>query len=302
MKEVIKNVKEEVTENTGNFYNKKLKQYKEYELAKEAKIAEHKNEIILDENEIHFIRCDGRHFKSFCKGLNKPFDTIFRNTMEKTMIALCEEIQGSIMGFTQSDEITIMFRKLNEKSELPFNGRKTKIETSAAASCTLFFNKFFMEEVNKAKENMKNEYSRHKIINETEIQDIINKNFIKYENKYLIATFDARVFSRPNLELSKKIFIWRILDCYKNAVQMVARTNFSNKQLENKKTYEMKEMLLEKGVDIENFEHRNIYGIATIKEEKIMNKNTDRECIRKKYVLKNSLETVFESNIFKENN
>lgn len=299
MTEIIKKDKK-LIENIFQICKEKLRQYKEQELAKEAKIAEHENEVILNENEIHFIRCDGRHFKSFCKGLDKPFDTIFRNTMEKTMIALCEEIQGSVMGFTQSDEITVMFKKLNEESELPFNGRKTKIETSAAASCTLFFNKFFIEEVNKAKEKMRDKYLNDGIISEPEIEDIINKEFKTYDNKFLIATFDARVFSRPNLELAQKIFIWRILDCYKNAVQMVARTKFSNKQLENKKTFEMKEMLLEKGVDIESFEHRNMYGIATIKEEKILNKGTDRECIRKKYILKDSLETVFESDIFKE--
>lgn len=282
-------------------YIEKLSRYQESVLAIKNKESEKENERILDDNKIHFIRCDGRHFKTFTKGFKKPFDEIFRNTMNKTMIALCEEIQGSIMGFTQSDEITIMFKKKNKESELPFSGRVTKIETSASASCTLFFNKFFMEEVALAKEKSRDKYRDEGLLTEGEIQDVVNKEFSIYENKFLIATFDARVFSKNTLEESREVFIWRILDCYKNAIQMIARTQFSNKELKNKKTNDMKKMLLQKGIDVSNYSNRNMYGVVTIKEERLLYKGTNRECIRNKYTLKDSLETIFSSNEFDDN-
>lgn len=282
-------------------YVEKLKRYQESSLAIKIKESEKENERILDDNKIHFIRCDGRHFKTFTKGFKKPFDEIFRNTMNKTMIALCEEIQGSIMGFTQSDEITIMFKKKNKESELPFSGRVTKIETSASASCTLFFNKFFMEEVSLAKEKLRDKYREDDVLGESEIQEKINEEFSIYEKKFLIATFDARVFSKNTLEEAREVFIWRILDCYKNAIQMIARTQFSNKELTNKKTNDMKVMLLKNGVDIYQYSNRNMYGVVAIKEEKLLYAGTNRECIRNKYTLKDSLETIFSSNEFDDN-
>lgn len=281
-------------------YKDKLRNYKETDLGKEIKKAEFLNERYLNENEYHFIRCDGRHFKSFCKKFKKPFDEIFRNTMSRTMIALCEEIQGSLIGFTQSDEITIMFKKTSEDSELFFSGRVSKIETSASSSCTLLFNKFFMEEVKNAKEKLKDEYIKDGILSLSEIEYLIEKEFSIYKENFMTATFDAKVFSRPNLEKAQEVFIWRILDCYKNAVQMVARTIYSNKQLEHKKLSDMKAMLLNEKIDIDHYPLRNMYGIAAIKEKKILYQGTKRECIRKKFTLKNSLEVVFDN--MKEDN
>ena len=280
-------------------YTKALKFFNESELAKNIKKAEHMGEIIYDGNGIYFLRCDGRHFKSFTKGLKKPFDKILRTTMERTMIALCEEIQGSVIGFTQSDEITVMFKKQNEESQLPYSGRKAKIETSAAASCTLFFNKIFMEEVSNAKLETIEEYSKNSSLTQSEIIDKVNKEFEVYEKKFLTATFDARCFETSTPIEAQSVLIWRILDCYKNAIQMIARCNFSNKELHQKKTYEMVQMLENKGVKISSFPIRNIYGAFCCKEEKILYVGTDRECVRKKYTLKNALESIFELPYFK---
>ena len=38
------------------------------------------------------IRIDGCHFHSFCKEFKRPFDTIFTNAMNTTMIELCKNI------------------------------------------------------------------------------------------------------------------------------------------------------------------------------------------------------------------
>lgn len=54
------------------------------------------------------IRVDGRAFHSFTKGLKKPFDYVLCNAMQETMKELCRSIQGCVLGYTQSDEISLM--------------------------------------------------------------------------------------------------------------------------------------------------------------------------------------------------
>ena len=54
------------------------------------------------------IRIDGCHFHTFCKHFHKPFDRIMVKTMQDTMKYLCENIQGCVLGYTQSDEITLL--------------------------------------------------------------------------------------------------------------------------------------------------------------------------------------------------
>ena len=54
------------------------------------------------------IRLDGRAFHTFTRGFEKPFDEILVTSMQDTMKYLCEEIQGCVFGYTQSDEITLI--------------------------------------------------------------------------------------------------------------------------------------------------------------------------------------------------
>ena len=53
------------------------------------------------------IRLDGCHFHTFTRGMKKPFDAILIKTMQDTMKYLCENIQGCVLGYTQSDEISL---------------------------------------------------------------------------------------------------------------------------------------------------------------------------------------------------
>lgn len=54
------------------------------------------------------IRIDGKASHTFTKGLKKPFDDILSNTMQQTMECLCKSIQGCVLGYTQSDEISLI--------------------------------------------------------------------------------------------------------------------------------------------------------------------------------------------------
>lgn len=65
------------------------------------------------------IRVDGRAFHTFTKGFQKPFDDVLVRVMQDTMKYLCENIQGCVFGYTQSDEITLIlidYKKLNSEA------------------------------------------------------------------------------------------------------------------------------------------------------------------------------------------
>lgn len=261
-----------------------LKDYNETKLANKIKQIEKEYETYLDPTLTHFIRCDGRGFKNFCRGFKSPFDDIFRNTMERTMIELCKVVQGAVLGYTQSDEITIMFRKDNEKSDLPFNGRVQKICLEYASETQNIFNKIFANEVEIAKiVRMKELIDTNKYDYE-EIVKIVEKEFSIYYKKLHTAKFDCRVFSLPKEE-SREVFIWRQLDCYKNAIQMIARSLYTQKELHKKKQWEMLSMIAEKNllVDID-FPQKRLYGVAAKKETITLYEGTNRECVRKRFI------------------
>ena len=56
------------------------------------------------------IRIDGKAFHTFTRGFQKPFDEVLIKSMQETMKYLCENIQGCVLGYTQSDEITLILQ------------------------------------------------------------------------------------------------------------------------------------------------------------------------------------------------
>lgn len=62
------------------------------------------------------IRLDGKAFHTFTRGFEKPFDNVITASMQETMKYLCENVQGCVLGYTQSDEITLIlidYKKLD---------------------------------------------------------------------------------------------------------------------------------------------------------------------------------------------
>ena len=54
------------------------------------------------------IRIDGKAFHTFTRGFKRPFDDILVEAMRLTMLECCKEIQGCVLGYCQSDEITLI--------------------------------------------------------------------------------------------------------------------------------------------------------------------------------------------------
>lgn len=91
------------------------------------------------------IRLDGRSFHTFTKGFKRPFDDVLIETMQETMKHLCENIQGCVLGYTQSDEITLVlvdYKNLDSQSW--FDNEVQKICSIAASMATMAFNKYLL--------------------------------------------------------------------------------------------------------------------------------------------------------------
>ena len=65
------------------------------------------------------VRLDGRSFHTFCRNFQKPFDEVLIKTMQQTMKYLCENVQGCVIAYQQSDEITLIlidYKKLTSSA------------------------------------------------------------------------------------------------------------------------------------------------------------------------------------------
>lgn len=193
------------------------------------------------------IRIDGKAFHTFTRGFAKPFDEVLIKSMQETMKYLCENIQGCVLGYTQSDEITLIlvdYKKLN--SSAWFDYKVQKMCSIAASMATMAFNKFFADEVNKNYTYLTTtERGCEKIKNVDEFDRLFNNYFSKIGS----AMFDARVFNIPKEEVTNLIY-WRQLDATRNSIQMVGQANFSHKELQNKSCNMIQDMLMtEKGIN-----------------------------------------------------
>lgn len=187
------------------------------------------------------IRIDGKAFHTFTRGFQKPFDEVLIKSMQETMKYLCENIQGCVLGYTQSDEITLIlvdYKKLT--SSAWFDYKVQKICSVAASMATMAFNKAFVKEVKKYSFELSMGIHTDE---ERRLLDIYHKAIDKG------AMFDARCFNIPKEEVTNLCY-WRQLDASRNSIQMVGQANFSHKELQNKSCNDIQDMLMsQKGIN-----------------------------------------------------
>lgn len=189
------------------------------------------------------IRLDGKAFHTFTRGFDKPFDEILIKAMQETTKYLCENIQGCVLGYTQSDEITLVlvdYKKLN--SAAWFDYEVQKMCSVAASMATMAFNKFFLEIIDfKFYEEF---HKRGMDQGGTPSEfDTLEEEYKVYYEKVNKAMFDARCFNIPKEEVTNCIY-WRQLDATRNSIQMVGQANFSNKELHGKSCNMIQDMLM----------------------------------------------------------
>ena len=183
------------------------------------------------------IRVDGRSFHTFTKCFKKPFDDVLVKTMQDTMKYLCENIQGCVLGYTQSDEISLILTDYAElTTDAWFGNNLQKMCSVSASMATLTFNKAFNDNIVKY------------IDNNLDADCGVTKDLTEY-TKILInarnkgAMFDSRVFTIPKEEVCN-YFIWRQQDSTRNSIQSVGQANFSQRELNGKSCNDIQDMLM----------------------------------------------------------
>ena len=193
------------------------------------------------------IRVDGKAFHSFTAGMKRPFDDdILLESMRQTMMYLCEHIQGCVLGYTQSDEITLVLQDYKTIHTQPwFEYNVQKCTSVAASMATMAFNKFFERNVADGYEH------RYDVKDECSMPYDLYKAYTDAINKG--AMFDARIFNVPIDDVCNNL-IWRQQDAVRNSIQQVGQAYFSHKELHLKSCNMIQDMLMtQKGINWNDF-------------------------------------------------
>lgn len=218
------------------------------------------------------IRIDGKAFHTFTRGFHKPFDEVLIKSMQETMKYLCENIQGCVLGYTQSDEITLIlvdYKKLT--SSAWFDYEVQKICSIAASMATMAFNNIFSKYVK--------EFDLELAYNDNCIDTKENRKLWEIYKKAINkgAMFDARCFNIPKEEVTNLVY-WRQLDASRNSIQMVGQANFSHKELQNKSCNDIQDMLMtQKGINWNDLPTYQKRGSCCVKREFWIDKNDGEE-------------------------
>ena len=199
------------------------------------------------------MRLDGRAFHTFSRNFVKPFDEVLMKAMQDTMKYLCENIQGCVHGYTQSDEITLVLTDYKKFTSEPwFDYEVQKMCSIAAGMATLEFNRK-MQMYSRTYADTTSDEKEEK---QAEIYAKAASNG---------AMFDCRVFNLPKEEVANNLY-WRQLDAMRNSIQMLGQANFRHKELQHKNCRQIKEMLLtQKGLSWDDLPSQIQRGSCCIK-------------------------------------
>ena len=221
------------------------------------------------------IRLDGKAFHTFTRGFRKPFDELLNKTMQETMKYLCENIQGCVLGYTQSDEITLVlidYQNLN--SSAWFDYEVLKLTSVSASLATYAFNKYFTKAVSELSNNLDLDKVLHPST-VTEKREKLVETYKKAASKG--AYFDSRVFNIPKEEVTNCVY-WRQLDAERNSVSSLAQSLFSHKSLQGLSTKKLIEKIeTEKGIVWGNLPTTQKRGCCCVKVyEKVVGAKMDK--------------------------
>ena len=161
-------------------------------------------------------RIDGKNFSTFTRGMERPFDA----RLSETMVEVTEHLvakTNACMGYTQSDEISLVWYSRDPKSQIYFDGRIQKMVSVLAAMTTVRFNRLLVDR----------------------FPDKVSAEPV----------FDCRAWAVPTLAEAANTLLWRERDASKNSISMAASSCYSHKELQNRSGDEMQEMLFQKGIN-----------------------------------------------------
>ena len=205
------------------------------------------------------IRLDGKAFHTFTRGMKKPFDPVLTQAMQQTMKSLCENIQGCVFGYTQSDEITLVLTDYATiKTDAWFGYNIQKMTSIAASMATLAFDREFIIAYGQW-------FDRSFTNGESDLPGFSSLDAL-YASKRHQALFDARVFSIPKEEVCNCL-IWRQQDATRNSIEAVGQAFFSQRELHKKNCNEIQEMLWSNhNINWNNFPTEHKRGSCCVKQ------------------------------------
>lgn len=212
------------------------------------------------------IRVDGRAFHTFTRGFARPFDLILHRSIWGTAETLCKEISGVKLAYIQSDEISLFLTNDDTIDTQPwFDNNIQKLVSISASIATLAFNTCFSNEIE----------TLSSICEELKCEDKVGLSQLEtYRKAVWKAQFDSRAFVLPKEEVVN-YFIWRQQDATRNSVQMVARSLYSHKELMNKNTDDLREMIFQKGINWNDYDTPYKRGVCWIKKPRIVASTVD---------------------------
>lgn len=210
------------------------------------------------------IRIDGRAFHTYArrfKTCGTPFSDAMHELMVATTQVLVNNIQTCVLGYTQSDEISLLLRDWDRhETQQWFDGGLQKIVSISASIASNAFNQRLLQ--------------------------LKEWGLIEFRH---FAQFDSRAHSIPLDEVCN-YFIWRQQDATRNSVQMLGHYHFSAKQMHGKSNPQVQDMLmLDRGVnwnDIPTWAKRGACVTRAGVDEEIPIFTADREYIERHLVPK----------------
>jgi len=161
-------------------------------------------------------RIDGKRFSRFTEGLGRPYDLRLSELMTRTAEHLVETTHARV-GYTQSDEITLLFYSDDLKRQIFLDGRVQKQASILASMTTAWFMQNLREAIP--------------------------------EKAHELPIFDCRVWTVPTREEAANALLWRELDATKNSLGMASRHYYSHEELLGRSAGELHELLHARGVN-----------------------------------------------------
>lgn len=176
---------------------------------------ENRTRFMLPRRTYTIMRLDGRAFHTVTRGANRPYDEDFAKAMEETAMHVMSEVSGSVFGYVQSDEISLLLQDFESIGTQPwFGGNIQKMCSVAASEATLRFNQVWTGRP---------------------------------------GTFDCRVFTLSDPVEVANYFIWRQRDAERNSILMTAQHHLGHRESQGLNTSELQEKLFQdKGVNWNN--------------------------------------------------
>lgn len=166
---------------------------------------EHRARTMLPRRTWTVVRLDGKAFHSYTRGLNRPFDQQLMDDMGAVTEYLCGEVGGCRLGYTQSDEVSLILTDFDRTAtQAWFDGNQQKIVSITASMATAKFN-----ELRPGK----------------------------------LAMFDSRAFTIPDPVEVENYLIWRQQDATRNSIQMAGQAYLSHRDMHGLNTGQVQERL-----------------------------------------------------------